>query len=183
MWTEQEPTLPVVSPQNPILTRQSPSPIGNRIQPLDLTRPPRQARPNSGSNYYEDVDPRFADQVNNEPPSLPSALAPGGPSGELRPKTSFDDLPEGARSPATSEISHYTSISQRGINPRWRPPEVEANVKAQKRRDVLLGNNPDFELPTTRGRGKPGGGGRMPIPAMPPMPDPLAGDSGGRYPR
>lgn len=165
VWTEHEPTEPGTS-QNPILTRQSPSPLGHHIQPLDLTRPPRQARPVSGANYYEDVDPRFAYQADNEPANIPSGLTPGGgPSGELRPKTSFDDLPEGARSPATSEISHYTSISQRGINPKWRPPEVEANAKVQKRRDVLLGNNPDFELPGARGRGN-GPGGRMPMPGM-----------------
>lgn len=35
---------------------------------------------------------------------------------------SYDDLPEGARSPAESEHSTFTSISQRGINPRWNPP-------------------------------------------------------------
>ncbi|KAI9689224.1 MAG: regulator of ime2 [Bathelium mastoideum] len=36
---------------------------------------------------------------------------------------SLETLPSGARSPAAeSDISHFTSISQRGVNPRWRPP-------------------------------------------------------------
>ena len=51
-----------------------------------------------------------------------------------------------------------SSISQRGINPNWRPPP-EANQRSgqanlgipgrrpvQQQRDILLNSNPDFEL-------------------------------------
>lgn len=163
-WGDQEPTLPDIPPQTPVPARHSPSPLGVSTSPRDMTRGPHHGRSNSASVYYEDVDPRFAEA---EAANMPSALALG-PSGEPKQRTSFDDLPDGARSPAASEISHFTSISQRGINPKWRPPEESSQVKVQKGRDVLLGNNPDFEIPTGRGRGKPGPGGRMPpLPAMP----------------
>lgn len=78
-------------------------------------------------------------------------------------------LPPGARSPAESEgaQSNFTSISQRGINPRWpgdrggggfapRMPPPPRNDQA-----ILLNSNPDFELPgvgPVGSRGLPGRG-------------------------
>lgn len=161
-------------------------------------RGPSHARYNSADNYYEDVDPRFVEpEANPQIPSpLPSALMPGrhpndhlqvdrrnSPS-HLEPSSSYEDIHEGTRSPAASDNSNYTSISQRGINPAWRPPPGQGigmaiggvpNRRPVQPPDVLQGN-PDFELPGGNRGGRGGGrGGRIPghIPGM-------SGD--GRYP-
>jgi hypothetical protein len=133
-------------------------------------------RASSGDNYYEDVDPRFA----NQPPAtnalVPAALAPGyttgGSSGNLQPlgmdgNNSYEDVQSGSRSPAESERSNFTSVSQRGVNPRWNggqngygpPMPSRRPVNAPQRNDILLNSNPDFELPGGRG-GRGGGPGR-----------------------
>ncbi|KAH8907414.1 pali-domain-containing protein, partial [Coniochaeta sp. PMI_546] len=114
-----------------------------------------------GGEYYEDVDPRFADT-----PAAPSA--PTTSTSPLPPVQTTDsyedirDIPQGARSPAESDRSNFTSISQRGINPRWNPPppfpppsqQPGYGMTAIPRRpvppstnEVLLNSNPDFELP------------------------------------
>ena len=148
-------------------------------------RAPSRPRVHSGGSdiYYEDVDPRFATESDPTPPAqqrgppMPASLAPGPAHGmhdvPLAPTGSYEDLP-GARSPAESEGSNFTSVSQRGVNPNWRPggpgdtagqfpPNVmrrPMQAQVQQRRDLLLGNNPDFELPIPRpGRG--GGGGAI----------------------
>lgn len=164
-------------------------------QPLS-NRPPYRARVNSGDNYYEDVDPRFVDSDPTTESSgvLPASLTPGGASHsntQLQPSNSYEDIQEGSRSPAASEASNFTSVSQRGVNPHWGPPAPDMNtyprkpVQPQQRRDVLLGNNPDFELPGgNRGRGGgPGREGRMPgqIPGMGVGPGGMPAP-GGRYP-
>jgi len=100
----------------------------------------------SSDNYYEDVDPRFADPepaANGSGP-IPSLLIPGhvadapnppehgmayqsqsqqqhlntnqGQGQYLAPATSYESFGEG--SPAESDM---TSISRRGVNPDWRP--------------------------------------------------------------
>lgn len=153
---------------------------------------PRRPRVNSGGSdiYYEDVDPRFASEpapplppmpqhpgMSNHSPAAAPLLHPGHPSqdrpdsySELPPTNSYEDLP-GARSPAESETSNFTSVSQRGVNPNWRPgnggefsslgPQRRQNNQSQMRQEMLLAGNPDFELPgavgpsrlPTRGRG------------------------------
>jgi hypothetical protein len=171
-------------------------------------RHPSRPRVNSGGSdvYYEDVDPRFAADIDPVPPAqqsrapVPASLAPGAAHGmrdvPLAHTGSYEDLP-GARSPAESDTSNFTSVSQRGVNPNWKPggpgdtagqfpPHVRKPMQAQvqQRRDVLLGNNPDFELPIPRpGRGRGGsvgmgGGGisRMPAPMS------TFSTHGGRYP-
>jgi hypothetical protein len=164
--------------------------------------PSRPHRVNSGGSdiYYEDVDPRFAAEAELPPPlpnqqSLPPALAAGPQqqrgyhdespdSLQIQPPpltNSYEDLP-GARSPAESETSNFTSVSQRGVNPNWRPgyggefnqfgpPRRQSNTQAR-----ILDANPDFQLPGTgppgrrpppRGRGGFGptmAPGRMPPP-------------------
>ncbi|KAL5002434.1 SUR7/PalI family-domain-containing protein [Aspergillus recurvatus] len=126
---------------------------------------PRHVRSQSGSMYYEDEDPVYTSRnesaVGNS--GVPSALTPGH-SGEQKLKENEVERPG---SPAASEVSHFTSISERPINPRWRPPPMPAQA-AQQKRDVLLENNPDFDL-----RAAMGGGGRMP---------PLPGKNATRYP-
>lgn len=70
----------------------------------------------------------------------------------------YDDvsvLPPGARSPAESDgaQSNFTSISQRGVNPRWQGDRGGGNfvprrpVPPRNDQAILLNSNPDFELP------------------------------------
>lgn len=68
------------------------------------------------------------------------------------------------RSPAQSETSNFTSVSQRGINPAWRPqapPSMPGSAYGGsqasksgrwKAEDTILAANPDFALPGV-GRG------------------------------
>lgn len=118
-------------------------------------------------SYIEDVDPRFAD-----PPKVASPVHRPTPPPAI--DTDFNDsLPEGARSPAESERSNFTSISQRGINPRWPgnnpPPQmmmgfggVPPRRPVQQQPDVLLDSNPDFQLPGMRGAAAGRGRGGYP---------------------
>ena len=189
--------------QSPV-ERTSPS---QGYAPANLANSNNHARVNSGDIYYEDVDPRFADENIGPPPhgrpggqNIPSLLVPGGsnrspidqPSymmhqtqplpepGHLNvePNSSYDSLnQDGTRSPAASEASHFTSVSQRGVNPEWRaPPGSQSGGyggsvplrRPVQQRDVLLQGNPDFELP---GAGPRGGGayvgvGEGPSPRM-----------------
>lgn len=132
-----------------------------------------------------------------QPPMIASAS-------DLTPsENSNENLPEGARSPnasvggseRASEASHFTSISERPVNPNWRPNSaMGASSRAgsvagggplpprgPRREDVILGANPDFALPGV-GVGRPGrgrGGSRGAMAASN-----LAGGMtpGGRYP-
>ncbi|KAK5084424.1 regulator of ime2 [Lithohypha guttulata] len=106
--------------------------------------PSRRRRVNSGgSDYVEDVDPRFAEpppvpiissQTLAQPPQqpyIPGALvagrnpndpSPESSSSQILPHTqSYENLQPGARSPVESETSNFTSISQRPMNPNWQP--------------------------------------------------------------
>jgi hypothetical protein len=158
---------------------------------LPLSRPaelPGQAthrRVNSGDNYYEDVDPQFAEpRVIAASPS-PPALAPGydpnngaqpnlrslQPVGGLDGKSSYEDLQSGSRSPAGSDRSNFTSVSQRGVNPRWNGGPGYAPMPRRpvpQQQDILLNTNPDFQLPGSRGGRGGGRGGRGPSPALVP---------------
>ena len=158
--------------------------------------PPRPQGPSharkASDDYYEDVAPQFISPINGSHHitqatqqtqsghTVPSSLMPGLSSttpnfpmvehhGEIiDPIDSYDTLPEGQRSPA-SDNSEMTSISQRGVNPNWRPGstdalgrlEVPQRHAQQQKRDILLNTNPDFEL-NARG----GTGGRMPLVGM-----------------
>ena len=149
-------------------------------------------RNQSSDNYYEDVDPRFAQssppqpildtrhptQATQSSATVPSSLMPGliNPThpviehnGEIiDPTSSYEDIPDGQRSPA-SDHSNMTSISQRGINPNWQPSEQQGRLgvpgrrPVQQQRDILLDSNPDFGL---SGRG--GGMGGRDVVGVPP---------------
>jgi hypothetical protein len=167
------------------------SPLNPNSQPAELPSPRGHRRVSSaGDNYYEDVDPRFTEQPpSTHPSAVPAALAPGGggfplnsSSGSLQPiggidgNNSYEDIQPGARSPAESDRSNFTSVSQRGINPRWNPGpgpgqgyggpmpnRRPTNPPQQQQRDLLLNSNPDFQLPGGRGgRGGAAARGRIP---------------------
>ena len=99
----------------------------------------------------------------------------------LEPASSYESIHQSSRSPAASEESNFTSISQRGVNPDWRPPPpgqgqyqgpgpapgqgygnemgvggVPNRRPMPQQRDVLLAGNPDFELPGMSGAGRGG---------------------------
>jgi hypothetical protein len=106
------------------------------------------------------------------------------PTLNLERSNSYEDIQEGSRSPAESERSNFTSVSQRGVNPRWNPAMGPGGFgapmnnrrpvpPASQRNEILLNSNPDFELPGVRpGRGPsreavqrrplPGPGGMVP---------------------
>lgn len=135
----------------------------------------------SSDNYYEDVDPRFASESTNptnhnpstqhpQPYNVPHTRMPGlantdpnlhqpiHPTIEhVDPSNRYDSFHEpqdGLISPAASDFSTMTSVSQRAINPNWRPQDGNLGVPSrrpvppqQQQRDMLLNSNPDFELP------------------------------------
>ncbi|EMC98202.1 hypothetical protein BAUCODRAFT_23016 [Baudoinia panamericana UAMH 10762] len=136
--------------------------------------------------------------------STPSSEAPHGMRGAAGAESSDDNLPPGARSPGEgSEASHFTSVSQRPVNPNWRPgpgsaygppgggAASSASAAQRRREDVLLNANPDFSLPgmsfTRNGRGgmRGGRGGsgmtRVGSPTMGAMSN-VGLTPGGRYP-
>jgi hypothetical protein len=137
-----------------------------------------------GGQYYEDVDPRFESgpSAQNASSSLHPPLPPSDSYEDIR------EIPQGARSPAESDKSTFTSISQRGVNPRWNapppfPPPNQSGgygMTAIPRRpvgpstnEVLLNSNPDFELPTVRTTPQRAGGqGLIPGSAYPGAPRP-----------
>lgn len=119
-----------------------------------------QAAPGAqADNYYEDIDPRFAGQPQTQQHLHPNEAA-------------YDDIHHtnsGARSPAESERSTFTSISQRGVNPQWNPPPPMPQHRGpprrpqQQRQDMIL-DNPDFQIPG----GRNGGGNQRGAPGMVP---------------
>ena len=184
--------------------RRSPD-IGPALAPLD--RAPNLSRRTSETgtmiaSYYEDVDPRFDDTPPEEfdspavyqpPPTSHSNQtrhrqrsdddhSPVSPIRRNYSSNSLEDRPDdyrsGPRSPAASTSSHFTSVSQRGINPRWQPappPQFVGETTVYPRRNRprndqmnFLSGNPDFELPVSRS-----GKRSAPIPPL---------DGGGRYP-
>ena len=135
----------------------------------------------SGDHYYEDVDPRFAQSetlphAQSNHAAYPSALVPGqghpgkslsplsGPMSREESAGSIYSDPVGrTRSPAHSDTSNFTSISQRGVNPDWAlsqrgPPGAGyGGPPPQRPQDSLLAGNPDFAVP---GMSAPGAYGR-----------------------
>lgn len=168
------------------LSRTPPPP-----QPPMPTTTPASPQRHSGA-YYEDVAPEF-DLPGPSSSPHPIALTPGpGPRspppaelviprggngggenarpsymGPFSPPPIPDDAllsPDGPNSPGAE--SSFTSISQRGVNPRWLEAEGMAGGGRGGARVASVGlhGNPDFELPAamrgTRGRGRGGMGMR-----------------------
>jgi hypothetical protein len=79
-------------------------------------------------------------------------------------------------SPTVSDSSHFTSISQRPVNPKFQQqPSVNARVAAE-RTDLVLSSNPDFQLPMPAGNKRAPGG-------RPAVPSPLASSGSGELPQ
>lgn len=64
-----------------------------------------------------------------------------------------------------SEASHFTSISERPVNPNWQPP-AQSGPQPRRQQDVLLAQNPDFSIPGMRGGRGRGGNGPIAASAM-----------------
>lgn len=157
-----------------------PSPLnvpGRAAAELRASPGPQQQQtvPPQAGEYYEDVDPRFAE---------PSAAKRPNPPPPIQTANSYEDIPQGERSPAESERSTFTSISQRGVNPRWNPPPpppplgqgggggygpnlIPRRPAPPNRNDMLLNSNPDFELPASRTPKPRTGNGMIPGSAYP----------------
>ncbi|KAI1434116.1 pali-domain-containing protein [Xylaria sp. CBS 124048] len=138
--------------------------LHNAMQPPPLTL--------NGGDYYEDIDPRFAEPMPSAPPI---------PQEEPMRMDDFHLAP-GARSPTVSERSGFTSVSQRSVNSRWNgppgpgynqqtiPPRRPVNRNDANRNDVnILNSNPDFQLSSRRAASvSPArGGGLVPGSAYP----------------
>lgn len=123
--------------------------------PLQISRPEmagqRTTPPGTAGNgdYYEDVEPRYA------PVPPPQGRQP------MR-NESYENM----QSPADSDRTNFTSVSQRGINPNWNPPPPmppyqgpppRRPLPPTQRQDMLLNSNPDFQV-----QGGRGGGGAYP---------------------
>lgn len=120
---------------------------------------------------------------------MPSILVPGGQHGTgeydqpqhhlgIQPSASYDSIQDGP----LSESSHFTSISERGVNPQWQTEQQERNQygmggipnrkpqgpAASQQRDFLLTSNPDFEVGGAKGSPSNQGvrGGALPAGGM-----------------
>ena len=137
--------------------------------------PVHRHRTTSSDAYIEDVEPRFAV---NEPvlplqQSTSLTRTPHDPAASIyapEPVTTLDvPFRTDNRSPAQSDGSNFTSISQRQINPNWRPQPGMGQGMGQGMRggpptrrfeDSVLASNPDFTLPGTSAIARrPVGGG------------------------
>ena len=143
----------------------------NSPPPQGLPISPSPVRPRKTSEtYYEDVDPRFSQDYGK---NMPTILVPGGGPriGEydqlqhhpgIQPSASYESIQDGP----LSESSHFTSISERGVNPQWQteqqqqrnqygmggiPNRQPQGPALSHQRDFLLTGNPDFEIGGGRG--------------------------------
>ena len=169
---------------------------GPDLSPIRASPPPRHQRSNSGAYYEDvdprfasdpEPVPSMSHAESDRQSGLPNSLLPGG-QGQVMHRASpqplaiadgniggarglerdesYENIAEGARSPAGSDASHFTSVSQRGVNPNWRPGPPAglagsqlgngvATQRRNERNDMILGANPDFSIP---GMGAPRGG-------------------------
>ncbi|KAH6705506.1 hypothetical protein VD0002_g6677 [Verticillium dahliae] len=151
-----------------------PSPLGGS-QPAELVgrTSPQQAAAQT-NNYYEDIDPRFASSTPPAAAAQPPPMQPNPPPSDTYDYPPRQERGARARSPgAESDRSNFTSISQRSVNPRWNPPPPMPGYGGQpmprrapqpRQQDVLLNNNPDFQLPGARGANTNRGPGAGMIP-------------------
>ena len=151
------------------------------------------SRSEAGS-YYEDVEPRFEEHEHMKPSNFYDGDTSSSPYRTraqqppmMRRKGSGGSYPEDDRqiSSVNSISSHFTSVSQRGVNPRWQPPAIpnsqyhdnsyyQINMHQQQRRPPQRSQSDknleqiaafdDFSLPNVRPGKK-----RLPNKKFPPM--------------
>ncbi|KAH0553240.1 hypothetical protein GP486_006598 [Trichoglossum hirsutum] len=177
------PPVPPINTAQPMERVSSPVELPAAYSGGSPTRSPTAKR---SDGYYEDVDPRFADGGSAPREVIPPSLTPGY---NRRLEVQNSDIPPNQPLPYDNEdasasvASNFTSVSQRGINPNWRPmgppgggqniaPPRRPTPQQQGQQGDILESNPDFQMPAGRGNGR---GARIPgqIPGM--------GDAG-RYP-
>jgi hypothetical protein len=93
--------------------------------------------------------------------------------------------PNEASSERASEASHFTSISERPVNPNWQPAASDRGgagsvATPRRQQDVILGGNPDFSIPGV-GVGRMRAGSRGATAASANNPG-VGMAAGGRYP-
>ncbi|KAA8576122.1 hypothetical protein EYC84_006283 [Monilinia fructicola] len=144
------------------------SPLNPTSQAHEL--PPAQPthkRGNSNDDYYEDVDPRFADPapIQNPSPPVPTIRIPGHPSGNnLDPNSHLHPNPLSNLDGNNSYNSLEELQSGNALQPNQKDQISHLfhnggstrDGMVARREDVLLNDNPDFALPLGRGgRGPP----------------------------
>ncbi|KAI1002350.1 hypothetical protein K3495_g5850 [Podosphaera aphanis] len=156
---------PLDSPQSPWETNRSPPTSNSSIKAPDVM-------PKSAANGYGRIPTRdnyspVSDYHPIRQTITPAPLAPRPTKPIVGIETRFgltsdayyDEVGTGPRSPADSDISNFTSVSQRGINPRWNdgggytgPRQmIPQRNPAQQKKDMLFNGNPDFALPPMKG--------------------------------
>ena len=124
------------------------------------------------------------------PDYLHPSYTGGGPAGANDSHSSDNDVSLDARhasdgsfegtSERASEASHFTSISERPVNPNWRPQSGSVGPEPRRQQDMLLAGNPDFSIPGMRGGSRRPGAGPVAASAVG---GPSGGLTGaGRYP-
>ncbi|KAJ8098617.1 SUR7/PalI family-domain-containing protein [Lipomyces tetrasporus] len=140
----------VVSSTNTAYT-QTVSPISPTSSPSarglysEFLPPPRNA---SGQGYYQRQNPRVVMPSPQGPARNGSYVPRQAHPPEYRGQQQQQYAPAPPQSPDGSVVSNFTSVSQRGVNPRYyqQPPNVPLPQSRPDRSDVVLRGNPDFEL-------------------------------------
>ncbi|KAK9321797.1 SUR7/PalI family-domain-containing protein [Lipomyces orientalis] len=128
------------------------------VPPISLVSPPsargpysefRPPPPNAnGQGYYQRRGPRVAMPSPHGPPHNGSYGPRQAYPSDFRGQHQQPYFPAPPQSPDGSVLSSFTSVSQRGVNPRYyqQPPNVPLPQSRPDRTDVVLRGNPDFEL-------------------------------------
>ncbi|TGZ80558.1 pali-domain-containing protein [Ascodesmis nigricans] len=124
----------------------------------------------TSNTYYEDVQPQFDRPIQTPPPLTssphPPALMPaGGTHSPVQNMSQWQPPPppipneDPPMSPgAMSSASGFTSVSQRGVNPRWQEEQgrLAAQSQGMGRKSAGLTGNPDFDMSAVRRGGAAG---------------------------
>ena len=164
---------PYSQPHSISPSRRGPPPLAT-----GRSQPTSRLHDDSALGYYEEADGRYEDpspmysqRPHNGAPPRNQYPTGGGAQANLLRNGSSDSVNNNGdlrdhpvtRSPTASVSSHFTSVSQRGINPRWQPPPPPpapafdggsrgGSPRSQRARnnnlDHLAGFD-DFSLPNT----------------------------------
>ncbi|EWC44981.1 hypothetical protein DRE_01040 [Drechslerella stenobrocha 248] len=153
------PPQPQPAPSSPTRARHSQDYYEDVEPRFDAPPVPNNALPSILTAGYAGPPPTMA--IAEYPPDTRERSPP--PMRDVRPvqplyhtgggNGSDEELQPGQRSPAMSTSSQFTSISQRGVNPRWPGDGPSVRRPPPRQPDAIFSSNPDFELPTRGGRG------------------------------